>query len=176
MSERREHPGDLLSAYLDDELSGSEARQVEAHLVACGACTAELDELAAARRLLRGLPPVPAPAGFTRGLVERRRRFNRWGTGLAVVAASIAVIVGMVLADPHEDEPSGSQPMSLSGDASRLGTTSPFTRPRQGGVTTSPTTTTAPENETGSEESSDPATFGDRVEDVATNLLELIGG
>jgi predicted anti-sigma-YlaC factor YlaD len=180
-----EHPGDLLSAYLDGELSGPEARRVEAHLVGCGACNAELDDLGQARRMLRDLPPVPAPAGFTRGLVERRRRAARRGTGLALVAASIAVVAGLVLADPHEDRPSGSQPMTLSGDASRLDTTpGPFSS-RPGGPTgpiasttstTLGTTTTAPENGTGPEERSDPVTFGDRIEDVAANLLELIGG
>ena len=131
-----EHPGDLLSAYLDGELSASEARQVEAHLVGCGACNAELDDLRAARRLLRELPPVPAPPGFTRGLVDRRRRAARRGAGLALVAASVAIVAGLVLADPHDDQPSGSQPMSLSGDASRLDTTpSPFSS-RQGGPST----------------------------------------
>jgi putative zinc finger protein len=187
-----EHPGDLLSAYLDGELSAGEERQVESHLVGCGACSAELDDLGAARRMLRELPPVPAPPGFTRGLVERRRRSIRRGTGLALVAASVAVILGLALADPHEDQPGGSQPMSLSGDSSRLDTTpGPFS-PRPGGdlppattstpsapsspSTTQGTTTTAPENETGPEDSPDPDSFGDRIEDVATNLLELIGG
>jgi hypothetical protein len=186
-----EHPGDLLSAYLDGELSASEARQVESHLLRCGACNAELDDLGAARRMLRELPPVPAPPGFTRGLVDRRRRSVRRGTGLALVAASVAVILGLALADPQEDQPGGGQPMSLSGDASRLDTTpGPFSsRPGRdvppaatspsttlGTTTTNTTATPAPENETGPEGSSDPDSFGDRIEDVATNLLELIGG
>jgi anti-sigma factor RsiW len=179
-----EHPGDLLSAYLDGELPGREARQIEAHLVGCGACNAELDDLAAARRMLRDLPLVPAPRGFTQGLIERRRRATRRGTGLMLAAASIAVVAGLALADPHDDQPSGSQPMSLSGDASRLDTTTG--RFPGGGPSTSHTpsttsttlgtTTTARENVTGPEEPSDPVTFGDRIEDVATNLLELIGG
>jgi predicted anti-sigma-YlaC factor YlaD len=195
VSDVSEHPGDLLSAYLDGELSASEEREVESHLVACGACNAELDDLGAARRMLRELPPVPAPPGFTRGLVERRRRSVRRGTGLALVAASVAVILGLALADPQEDQPCGSQPMSLSGDASRLDTTpGPFSsRPGRDvppgatspsstlGTTTTTTTTTttattAAENESGPEGSSDPDSFGDRIEDVATNLLELIGG
>jgi hypothetical protein len=184
MSGVTEHPGDLLSAYLDDELPGGEARQVEAHLVGCGACNAELDDLAAARRMLRDLPPVPAPLGFTRGLVERRRRSTRRGTGLALAAACIAVVAGLALADPPDDPPARSQPMSLSGGQSRLDTTqSPF--PGQGSTSstgpsstasTTTTSTTAPENATGPEEHSDPVTFGDRIDDVATNLLELIGG
>jgi anti-sigma factor RsiW len=176
-----DHPGDLLSAYLDDELSGPEAAQVEAHLAVCGACNAELDDLGAARRMLRDLPPVPAPPGFTRGLVERRRRAVRRGTGLMLAAASIAVVAGLALADPHEDQPGGTQPMTLSGDASRLDTTPSPISPRPGGpaassTSTTPGTTTAPENDTGPEEPSDPVTFGDRIDDVATNLLELIGG
>jgi Putative zinc-finger len=207
MSRTDEHPGELLTAYLDDELSGEEARAVEAHLVACGRCSAELDELSAARRLLRGLPPVPAPPGFTRELIERRRRSTRRGAALAVAAAGVAMLAGFALAQPADhDEPSRSDTLALRGDASRLDVTlgsdpapapTPSRSPQppdeplmaQGGdagtttapstATTSPpstTTTTSPPNDTGSEEDSDPETVGDRIDKLATNLMELIGG
>jgi Putative zinc-finger len=192
-----EHPGDLLSAYLDDELSAGEARRVEAHLVSCGACSAELGDLGAARRLLRDLPAVPAPPGFTRGIVERRRRSTRRGAGLALAAAGVALVLGLALAEPGDDQPSGSHTMSLAGDATRFGTTltphtllgpddqpgGPSASASASGSTVSTTSTTAgstttAENGAGPEDSSssDPVSLGDRIDDVAANLLELIGG
>ena len=66
------HPGDLLSAHLDDELPPSVAAEVEAHIASCAACRAELDELDGARTTLRSLPRLEAPAGFTRDIVRTR--------------------------------------------------------------------------------------------------------
>lgn len=53
---------DRLSEYLDDELTPDERAALDAHLVACGACTATLAELRAVIERARQLPARP-PAG-----------------------------------------------------------------------------------------------------------------
>lgn len=53
------HVTEWLNAYLDGELKSSQLQQVEAHLVECQVCRAELESLARLSSLLR---EVPAPA------------------------------------------------------------------------------------------------------------------
>jgi len=60
------HPGDLLSAWLDGELTPGEAREVAAHVDGCSACGAERDQVEASRLAVRGLPSMEAPAGILR--------------------------------------------------------------------------------------------------------------
>lgn len=60
------HPGDLLSAWLDGELTPSEARDVAAHVEGCTACGSERDQVEASRLAVRGLPLLEAPAGVLR--------------------------------------------------------------------------------------------------------------
>ncbi len=56
---------DLLSAYLDGQLSASEAARLESRLRADPQLEATLAELRAARKLLRALPQRKAPRNFT---------------------------------------------------------------------------------------------------------------
>lgn len=58
-----DHPGDLLSAWLDGELAPAEAATVSAHLDGCSACAAERDEVEEARTAIRALPLLEAPSG-----------------------------------------------------------------------------------------------------------------
>jgi len=58
-----DHPGDLLSAWLDGELDPAEAAAVAAHVEACLACAAEREEVEAGRAAVRGLPSLGPPAG-----------------------------------------------------------------------------------------------------------------
>jgi anti-sigma factor RsiW len=53
----------LLSAYLDRELTGAEMLSVRRHLSHCPACRAEHDAVARVRRLLGALPAVEPRAG-----------------------------------------------------------------------------------------------------------------
>lgn len=53
-----EHTSEWLNPYLDGELRGSRLRQVEAHLLECASCQAELDSL---KRLSGWLSAAPAP-------------------------------------------------------------------------------------------------------------------
>jgi anti-sigma factor RsiW len=56
------HPGDLLSAYLDGELAPEEMAGVDAHLAGCDECRAEMNALAGVRLGLRSLPVLEPPA------------------------------------------------------------------------------------------------------------------
>jgi anti-sigma factor RsiW len=104
-----EHLGDTLSAFLDDELAPAARREAEAHLAACAACRAELEEVGAARRAIRIMPvhaarrPLVAAGGFgapieapepswpaSRPAPSRRRAV--WALA-AAVAAAIALLL-----------------------------------------------------------------------------------
>jgi anti-sigma factor RsiW len=60
----RERRDELLSAYLDDELSTEEQARLEAQLATDPALRAELDALRHTVTLVRDLPPVPLPRNF----------------------------------------------------------------------------------------------------------------
>lgn len=57
--------GELLSSYLDRQLSLGDAARLEAHLQDCPVCCNELEALRATRQLMRALPPVHSPRSFT---------------------------------------------------------------------------------------------------------------
>jgi anti-sigma factor RsiW len=57
------HPGELISAYLDGELSRPEIGQLLDHLDGCGRCAAELQDIQAVRSGVRSLPLLELPAG-----------------------------------------------------------------------------------------------------------------
>ena len=86
-------PRDLLSAYLDGELSTDERETVDAALDRSADLRHELEELSATRAMLRGLPavapvrPIEAPQPATTG---RSRRYA--GAVLAVAAVWLVVL------------------------------------------------------------------------------------
>ena len=92
------HAGDALSALLDGQLSVADAAAVRAHVATCDVCERELDDVRAARRLVRSLPAQEPPPGFLAALLHhddvvvplRPRR-----TVLAAVSGSVAA--GLVL-------------------------------------------------------------------------------
>src|SRR5579872_5879839 len=105
------HVLDQLSDYLDDELTSSERRAVEAHLTGCDACARTLDEL---RRVVdRARTAVPRPpahdlwdgiasrlADDARGApqpVDRRRRVSFTLPQLAAAAVLVAALSGAVV-------------------------------------------------------------------------------
>jgi len=60
------HPGDLLSAWLDHELTPAEAAAVATHVEGCSACSYERDQVDASRTAVRRLPSLDAPVGVLR--------------------------------------------------------------------------------------------------------------
>ncbi len=89
------HPGELLSAFLDGELSPAEHRKVMRHLAACEACTTELADLQRARAAVRSLIVLEPPPGLVPA-PERppiRRRVPVWVA--AAAAAVLALFIGV---------------------------------------------------------------------------------
>ena len=101
--DRFRHRGmrELLSSYIDDEVSDSERRRVESHLSECDECRRELESLRMTVLALRRLPEIqttrsfaisenPGPAG--EGM--------RWVLGIRLAASATAVVlVGLIVAD-----------------------------------------------------------------------------
>lgn len=90
------HPSELISAYLDGELHDSESSQLVDHLVRCGRCSAELEEMQRVRSAVRSLPVLELPIGIVPEadpvVVPLRRHKGMWaGVAAAVVAAVIAI-------------------------------------------------------------------------------------
>jgi len=62
---------DLLSSYLDGDLSPQQRDEVEEHLASCAECREELEMLRLTLDALHDLPDLPAPAGFTDAVLSR---------------------------------------------------------------------------------------------------------
>jgi anti-sigma factor RsiW len=90
------HAGELLSAYLDGELTRSEVDQVFGHLASCGRCAAELEDIQSVRSAVRSLPLLELPTGLVPEAdgevvpIHRNRGFLV-GAAAAVVAVVIAI-------------------------------------------------------------------------------------
>lgn len=102
------HPGDLLSAFLDGELDAAGRGAVAEHLAGCAPCRAEADDVAAARTAVRGLPMLQPPPGLLPGpradrdRARRRRWVPMWA---ASAAAAAAVVVGLVVLGGRQPAP-----------------------------------------------------------------------
>jgi len=92
---------ELLSAYLDNQVTPAERARVEAHLRVCMTCQAELNSLRQTVTLLRALPRVPVPRAFTLSEAQaglRRQPAQRgwlggWLPGLAAATAVVLIAV-----------------------------------------------------------------------------------
>ncbi|MGE5554125.1 MAG: anti-sigma factor family protein [Betaproteobacteria bacterium] len=95
----------LISAYLDRELSPEESRLVRAHLVNCAACHAELKEEAAVKEALGALASLEVPEDFVPSLMARlscERVEDRWRPWICAlrwgaVGAAAAVLLAWPL-------------------------------------------------------------------------------
>jgi anti-sigma factor RsiW len=105
-----EHLHELLSAYLDGEVTADEHALVDAHLAICEACGLELAAADGSRLLLRSLPAVEPAAGFLGGLTvpapapmgfgRRAQRDRRFGLVNLVAAAAVWIaIIGFARID-----------------------------------------------------------------------------
>ncbi len=110
-----QNPAELLSAYLDAELSHDERAIVDASLSADATLRAELDQLRATRALLRGLPDVAPKKALTELVVspaapQRRPRSSKLAMAVAGVAAvwlvvlTIGVSIGSLPVVPDVDQ------------------------------------------------------------------------
>lgn len=99
---------ELLSAYIDGQVSADERTLVETHLATCALCAHDLVTLRRTVSLLRQLPQVAAPRPFTlretdvRPVRPTRPAWWRlpWARGLAAATAMLAcvvVVAGVVL-------------------------------------------------------------------------------
>jgi anti-sigma factor RsiW len=124
---------DLLSGYLDDELTSDERVTVEAELARSPEWRAVLDELRATRALLRALPWPDAPPDLVSGVrarehtdaatsapapVRRLRPVWRRPATWVAAAAVVAVFVG-VLAVPRPDRSEPDVPALADAHAAR---------------------------------------------------------
>jgi hypothetical protein len=96
------HLDDLISAYVDGQLSAAERAVVDTHLASCPGCRAELAATEQAKAWVTQLPPVEPPFGFYErmlhdGTVPSGRR-PRWVMRLGAVslAATASVWFGIV--------------------------------------------------------------------------------
>ena len=92
------HPSELISAYLDGELTAAERGELAGHVSTCGRCAAELRDLQRVRAAVRALPVLELPVdiysalGEDREVVPLHRNRGLWvGAAAAMVALVIAV-------------------------------------------------------------------------------------
>jgi Tol biopolymer transport system component/anti-sigma factor RsiW len=97
---------ELLSAYIDGDVTLAERERVESHLQGCAACRAERDSLQSTVALLAALPRVAVPRAFTlsEAQVGIRRPASQpsWYGGLlrglgAVTALALVAVVAVTL-------------------------------------------------------------------------------
>lgn len=68
---------ELLSDYLDGELTGEELAKVEEHLQECEECQAERDSLESTLSVLSGLEPAEPPPDFLQQVNRKIRRKSK---------------------------------------------------------------------------------------------------
>ncbi len=99
------HPSELISAYLDGELTAPETRRLLAHLSSCGRCIAEMEDTQRIRAAVRSLPVLDLPSGLVPEIdaevVPFRRNRGVWvGAAAAVVVVLISVAALFAPAPP----------------------------------------------------------------------------
>ncbi len=65
-----EHIVDLMHTYLDGDIRHDEEADLRAHLSSCQECRTLMDELKETVLLFNQVEPIPAPAGFTKGVMQ----------------------------------------------------------------------------------------------------------
>ena len=113
---------ELLSAYIDGQVSAGERALVERHLAACPACTRELAALRLTVRMLRQLPVVSAPRAFTLSqskVAPARPGVWRWVFGAPGLATGLAAFLCVVAVGGRR--PAGPAGTARGGDTGRHG-------------------------------------------------------
>lgn len=95
------HVTELLSPFLDEELSIRERQRVQHHLQECPECRERLAALRKTAHLIRSLEPMKVPEGFQGQVRSRlsvpnaavsRRWVSRWSWQVAAAAAAVVLI------------------------------------------------------------------------------------
>src|SRR5579883_1813853 len=96
----------LLSAYVDGELTQAEARAVEEHLLDCGACRRAYEDLRATKALLGALPVAESRAGRGGRWLPLRGWRPAWALGalLLILALAAAPLVKGTMDRLHATE------------------------------------------------------------------------
>lgn len=97
------HLGELLSAYLDGEVSPAERTRVTSHIADCSLCQAELADLHSARSALRSLPMLDLPDGLIdldSNVVPLVRRPRVWAAAAAAVVAGFIGVATFIAPEP----------------------------------------------------------------------------
>jgi Tol biopolymer transport system component len=92
---------ELLSSYLDNQVTLEEQLRVEQHLRTCASCRAELNSLRQTVALMQALPRIRVPRAFTlsEAQVGIRRPAARpwfWGAARALGAVAAVIVVAVV--------------------------------------------------------------------------------
>jgi hypothetical protein len=137
------HVLELLSVYLDGELSAAARSEVEAHLRGCPGCARHLEELAAVDAAARELP-VPAPPGYFDALPARvrarlpapRRRTPpvwAWAAAAGLALAALAPLLFRQTASPLPEAAPTEETASPAPPPSTTTTAVPAEAPLTGG-------------------------------------------
>ena len=92
---------ELVSSYIDDQVTASEHREVEEHLASCESCRLSLESMRFTVELLNDLPQIESRRDFTLTAAPEAvpvRRFAGWATGLATSLAAM-LLVALLLGD-----------------------------------------------------------------------------
>lgn len=97
MRDDKNHVTDLISAYIDHQLSPPERAEVDRHLATCPACRRDLQTLQWTVSLVRAVPQRPVPRSFTlpvpAAAPERTRRFSlHWSYNFLRAATAVAAM------------------------------------------------------------------------------------
>jgi anti-sigma factor RsiW len=101
----------ILHAYLDGQLSPTEAQAVQAHLETCETCAAALSALRQVDEALATMPVLPEPPGLTARIMARvasptmpafRLRWEDAVVSAALAWAAAATLLVLVLAWPQD--------------------------------------------------------------------------
>ncbi len=118
----KNHISELLPEYLDKSLNKTQLQKVEAHLIACKACTKELEELRTLLNVFEDesvrVPSHSLQTNFFEQLeLEKQddskvvsiesasiKRKNNWSNNLLKIAASVALLIGAYFLGKQQQE------------------------------------------------------------------------
>jgi anti-sigma factor RsiW len=111
------HPSELISAYLDGELTSDERGVLIQHLSGCGRCASEMEDIQIARAAVRSLPILELPLGIIPEadpvVVPLHRNRGLLVGAAAAILALVVAIAAMVTPPPS--------PVSVDDLSSRFG-------------------------------------------------------